>query len=547
MCDGALFTQDDVLCAKHSLIIGSADFALRKEVPLSRARHAEMGPFTPYGCCARCCTGCVVLTLLGAAALVAYPVSRKGLVYYKDLFGHIGGGVKFHLERDVGGLGVVPHADKQVYLRYATVAERLKALPEELEADAGVRHLAALAENDINSAGYEGISSWPHIALGAGTREHRVMREFLNARVSHRSPASLWSAKQLRKSAEAFIAGRDRMESVESAACAWVDIELWRIILGIEMPLENATELCGTYMMDFLVRYAIAPDWARHLPGDPLGFEGVRAMQRGYLDHFRSSEVVRAYAEGDADKVDQVAHVVHDTIALAGGLSVPGIIANVVWVVHNGSGVSERGLVPPAELLPLLHGADAVARLTEPSTLRRLVLEVARLLPKVTFVPMDYPERGGPTLLSLEAALVDGAVWGDAPHAIRLDRDVDVDVRTGPYGTAWAHQANADGGHTARGCPGMGLSLAMVEGFVGAFLAEFDEWQVSGPPGEPLAAGGGLVRKTVVAALKAEAEARAEAEAEAEAETMRRISEAKKAAKAKAEGRQEVPADREEL
>ena len=57
-------------------------------------------------CCTRCCIGFVVLTLLGAAALVAYPVSRKGLIYYKDLFGHIGGGVKFHLERDVGGFGV---------------------------------------------------------------------------------------------------------------------------------------------------------------------------------------------------------------------------------------------------------------------------------------------------------------------------------------------------------------------------------------------------------------------------------------------------------
>ena len=93
----------------------------------------------------------------------------------------------------------------------------------------------------------------------------------------------------------------------------------------------------------------------------------------------------------------------------------------------------------------------------------------------------------------------------------------------------------------------MGLSLAMIEGFIGAFLAEFDEWQVSGPPGEPLAAGGGLVRKTVVAALKAEAEARAAAEAEAEAEMMRKISEARKAAQAKAEGKQEVSPDREEL
>ena len=497
-------------------------------------------------CCTRCCTGCIVLCLLGAAALVAYPASRKGLIYYKDLFGHLGGGVAFHLKRDMGGFGVVQHADKQVYLRFATVAERLKAMPDEMEADAGVRHLQALAENDVNSAGYEGISSWPHIALGAGKREHRVMREFLNARVSHKSPASLWSAKQLRRSAEAFIAGRDRLESVESAACAWVDIELWRIILGIEMPLENATELCDTYMMDFLIRYAIAPDWVRQLPGDPLGFAGVRAMQRGYLDHFRSSEVVREYAKGDAAKIDQVAHVVHDTIALAGGLSVPGIISNVVWVMHNGSGVSERGLVPPVELLPSVHGEEAVGRLAEPATLRRLVLEVVRLLPKVTFVPMEYPGRG-PTLLSLEAALVDGAVWGEAPHAIRLDRDVDADVRTGPYGTAWAHQANADGGHTARGCPGMGLSLAMVEGFVGAMLADWDAWQVSGPPGEPLGASGGLVRKSVVAAARAEAEARAAAKAEAVKAHLLKLSELQKAAEAKAEGRQGASADREEL
>jgi hypothetical protein len=212
----------------------------------------------------------------------------------------------------------------------------------------------------------------------------------------------------------------------------------------------------------------------------------VRERQAVYLRTMRESRVLREFARGNETVAGLVVHGSHDALAVAGGLSVPGFISDVLWVLHNGTGLAESGLVPPIVL-----GGPSHARLASPGTLRRLVLELTRLQPKVTFVPMAYGEQR--VLLSLEAALVDKQTWGDQPNQIRLDRRVDTDVRTGPYGTAWAHQANADGGHTARGCPGMGLSLAMIEAFVQAFVDEWDAWEVEG--GAPYSKGCTLVRR----------------------------------------------------
>jgi len=93
-------------------------------------------------------------------------------------------------------------------------------------------------------------------------------------------------------------------------------------------------------------------------------------------------------------------------------------------------------------------------------------------------VPVAYADEG-PVLLSLEGALVDPATWGADAREVRLDR-IDRDhpdaYKRSPYGMAWAHPANADGGHTARGCPGMGLSLALIEAFVGALVDDWEHW-----------------------------------------------------------------------
>lgn len=110
---------------------------------------------------------------------------------------------------------------------------------------------------------------------------------------------------------------------------------------------------------------------------------------------------------------------------------------------------------------------------------------------------MPLSRHGKPELVSIEAALVDQDFWGSggdgAPDggqkteeeeasafAFRLDRPQD---QHGAYGTAWAHQANTGGlalqdKHTARGCPGMGLSLALIEAFVTAFVRQKDAWRL---------------------------------------------------------------------
>jgi hypothetical protein len=204
-------------------------------------------------------TKCVAV-FMAALSLVLASFSR-GLLYYYDTIRHMGSGVRYHVDQDTDGDGVVMHADKQVWLNFDVVESRLKAMPKDLSnAASGVSHLPALAEHDVNPSGYAGISSWPLNGLGTAAAEHKVMREFLNARVSRKAPASLWSADALRSSAKAFLKEKDTLE-VSSAACTWVDMELWRILLGVEMPPAEASALCDEYMMNFLLHYYILPKW----------------------------------------------------------------------------------------------------------------------------------------------------------------------------------------------------------------------------------------------------------------------------------------------
>ena len=170
--------------------------------------------------CARGATCCLLSSFASFALLLAVPASRHGLTYYRDWLGHTVSGVRFHLDRDVGSTGIAWHADKTVLLTYAGVVERLKAMPAELEAQAGVTHLPALAENDFNPAGYAGVSGWSQVALGAAPHAHKVMREFINSRVSAKAPSSLWNVRLLRQSAAAFLAGHDRLASAEHAVVA---------------------------------------------------------------------------------------------------------------------------------------------------------------------------------------------------------------------------------------------------------------------------------------------------------------------------------------
>ena len=81
--------------------------------------------------------------------------------------------------------------------------------------------------------------------------------------------------------------------------------------------------------------------------------------------------------------------------------------------------------------------------------------------------------------------------WGADARAFRLDREAD---QHGAYGMAWAHAANDKGKANARGCPGMGLSIRLIEAFVGALIAERHRWRVPKSQNGAYAYGGALER-----------------------------------------------------
>ena len=73
----------------------------------------------------------------------------------------------------------------------------------------------------------------------------------------------------------------------------------------------------GAPMMDFLVRFAIAPDWARHLPGDPLGFDGGAGDERlraAVADSQQQLRRAQADERGVRDDLGIVAPRVHGAV-----------------------------------------------------------------------------------------------------------------------------------------------------------------------------------------------------------------------------------------
>ena len=142
---------------------------------------------------------------------------------------------------------------------------------------------------------------------------------------------------------------------------------------------------------------------------------------------------------------------------LQGGLSVPGIITSMLGVLYSG-----------------VHG-DMTAY--EDYSSPAYVWEVARLYPAVVGVPFVTSGTTRRQDLLLPAALTDKKAWGADANDFKLRSKTEykkIDVAWSGFTKDAAHPTED------HSCPGMGMSKAIMIGFMQAFT--YDEWEATQTP-----------------------------------------------------------------
>jgi len=381
-------------------------------------------------------------------------------------------GSVIHNAPGIASLETVTHADRTVYKRYKTVVARLKALPNEFEQGLGI-HPSMLGELELEPLAFSGLSEFPTISISSTPPQHAKLTA-VRARVNHDAKGKFWDPTELRNSAEKFLVESGDLIDLASVACMWVNTELWKAFASITVSRAEASEFCAVHQPNLLIQM-LMPAWTKST--SLFGFEEFKTRQKKYFQRILTSKILASETE-DPERAKMVAQGMLDAIGVAGGLSAPALITKTIAALYNGT-----TLHPYYQMPILLHDT----RLEQREVLRALVLEVARLFPEVSHVPIDRSD-GSKELLCLSCALRDPSVWGEDADAFNLDRDLDL---SGPYGLIWAHPANV-GGAISRGCPAMGMSLAMIEAFVGVYASQSHMWQ---PQENIQFPGGGVVTR----------------------------------------------------
>lgn len=367
--------------------------------------------------------------------------------YWKDTLLHwmeryrYGTGAGYHLRQEKP----VQHAGRNVALTYEDVASGLNELPTDIILGK-VKKPNNLAEFELSELPWTNdTSSIEGIMLASDVEVHATYRATLNNALARGD----WG--DLRQSARDYLDERDELRVLVDV-CGWVLKENWRILLGLEITPEETEEFCGG-LQPTLRNNAIAPDFISRLPlVDLLRHKLAKKLYGNF-------HAIATEKTGDPFSGQSVV----DSAALAGGLAVPHLIVKTLWVLYDNDDVYAKSPVTWKDV-------------EDEDVLVKLVLEIARRMPEVPAVAANGPENG--TLLSIEAAGLDPAVWGNDVDKIDIDRKVD----RSKYRIFWADQANdlVPPEHR-RGCPGLQLSIDLIKSFVSAFNEQHATWKQTRP------------------------------------------------------------------
>lgn len=113
--------------------------------------------------------------------------------------------------------------------------------------------------------------------------------------MSETARGTLWDAADLRARAEAWLRATGDSFGAFDAACAFVDVELWRIMLDTDVSRDEAVTFCK-FQGDLLPQLVL-PDFTKALPADPLGFGAFKRVQLAYVDRMKASAPIQQHTK----------------------------------------------------------------------------------------------------------------------------------------------------------------------------------------------------------------------------------------------------------
>eukprot|EP00928_Gymnodinium_smaydae_P081515 TRINITY_DN65021_c0_g1_i1.p1 TRINITY_DN65021_c0_g1~~TRINITY_DN65021_c0_g1_i1.p1 ORF type:complete len:532 (-),score=60.96 TRINITY_DN65021_c0_g1_i1:159-1754(-) len=322
---------------------------------------------------------------------------------------------------------------------------------------------------------------WPEtktISLGLNTHDHGMVRPFLantldGAQRDHEicDGSVCWNAEYL---TQTFKANLKERESFASTDIDWiVSRVLHKIMMNMDVTERDAKDVIDIQGQHIKIQGLPPGILANSMIRNALKIDKVGMRKQDWIDRYTTAVKHKYSSESFAankTKTMILATSYSDALLLAGGLSIPSAIKNMVALAYSADMSQGSGLKD--------------VQLQTDDDLFNFAMETIRRYPVVGAVPFwRQDEKGGwkRNVVSISQALRDERVFPD-PKAFLLNRrsHVRADDR---FSIAWADYAlvNGDNAHPdSRACPAKRLSVQIMMAFIRA-LRESGTWAIDPP------------------------------------------------------------------
>jgi len=349
--------------------------------------------------------------------------------------------------------------DTEAYVSFSRVKAEMMAMP------AKFHNAEAFKPNDLGLLRLNGeiftYSENPAIALGAPLAMHAKLRPALMTMFANESE---WSVDVFAQEAKTFLSAmKAGGEVTQSNISAWSQQMLHKYGLKHDISLQEAAAYQSyglSALANSILPYAAFNNKLGGLVEAKLQTSDVRAENAAKLETYSDLAKKRCpfmhFSDADAT---MVAHgLVDGALTFAGGISVPGLITSMLAVVYSGD---YGDFTDPA-----VYSSSA------------FVWEVVRYFPAVVGVPFVQTGTTKRQACLIPGALSDKSVWGDDAFDFVLRAD---SVYDGNIDVAWSGFTNDPKyPNDSHSCPGMGMSKAMLLGFMEAL--EYTDWSTNIKP-----------------------------------------------------------------
>ena len=345
------------------------------------------------------------------------------------------------------------------YSSHADVVERLRALGDGLgtnDRDGRLERENFLGYQHLNSALWRNVP-WEGIGLAAPQEEHAWVRPLIVRLCGPSACDWLGGAAYVEAFAASFFAGR-RTLRVKTDLKAFSCMLQHEVMLGLKLSEAEAAEF-GWFQNKVLVCIGLPPSAVPAL-GGILGLDKVLACKARLLKRYIPALEARLGKEEAARlgkaRLAILAQMVLDALVLAGGISVPTVLAYALALPFSSWGEAH---------LPEGFNLDDVGALPV------YVLEILRKFSPVTGFP--YTERSAGNrpahrvFLNLQMAGRDTSVWGDDADAFRLRPLAQYHTKGLNFAEPAMHPLLSSA--NSHSCPGKDFAMVSIVAFLRAF------------------------------------------------------------------------------